>query len=47
MDIAVLLISWGEDQFDRRVNELQVKYNLNNSELVEEGHKNYFLYSNT
>ena len=29
----------------RRVNELQVEYNLNNSEFVDKGHKNYFLYS--
>ena len=27
------------------VNELQVEYNLNNSEFVDKGRKNYFLYS--
>jgi len=35
--------------FTRRrwVNELQVEYNLNNSEFVDKWHKNYFLYSIT
>jgi len=31
----------------RWVNELQVEYNLNNSEFVDKGDKNYFLYSIT
>jgi len=31
----------------RRVNELQVEYNLSKSEFVDKGHKNYFLYSYT
>ena len=31
----------------RWVNELQVEYNLNNSEFVDKRDKNYFLYSIT
>ena len=39
----------GEDSLTRRrrVKELQVEYNLNNSEFVDKGHKNFFLYSIT
>ena len=43
------ILTEGKISLTRRrwVNELQVEYNLNNSEFVEKGDKNYFLYSIT